>query len=332
MPNFLKGRRSKSRLRIGPSRLDLTSSENPVPPLPSPDFIPYAPPASPPASGSLRQRTPLLGKKRPADIPPPVPPKGTEFTLDKDLDNMEGIVDLTIIQNGVYDGVPSSPSSGFESSAYSSALSSDVSSTHHQYHASTSSLPSGAHSMFNNPNPFQTPAAGQKRKLGSNAWDRKISPKTRAPFSASVPTIRGHDDPSWTAPESWAVDVGADDDLAAVAGDTSSDGEDPALPKTAAGGAARKNKRKRNTLSVSGKPPRAHDERDSSYQIRIYRRDNTYHVATISLRATVADLIPYLNNKMLYDTSRETHRLYLKERGRGKSAAFLLAPGCGSSL
>ena len=129
----------------------------------------------------------------------------------------------------------------------------------------------------------------------------------------SVPTIRGNDDPSWTAPESWAVDHNDDD--AALAEDTSSEGEDVQL-KSPTGKRSRK---KRNTLSVSGKPsPRPYEDRDEPYRIRIYRWDNTYHVATISLKATVSDLIPYLNNKMLHDTSRETHRLYLKERGRGK--------------
>lgn len=318
-------RRTRSKSRLRPGRLDLTgSADHPVPPLPpSPDYIPYAPPppASPPAHPSSSRLAPLLGKgKKAADVPPPVPSKDTEYHLSKDLDHMEGIVDFDIyfdLQNGAYENAPSSPSSGLESSIYSSPFTSDGSSAHHYHHASTSSLPSGSRGIFSNPNPFQTPSAGMKRKAGPHDWDhRNVSPKNAAQFSASVPTIRGHEIPSWQAPESWAVEpiAGSNIEDAALAEDTSSEGEDGSQLRSPGG---RRKAKRRHTLSVSDRPPRGYDDRDGPYRIRIYRRDNTYHVATVRLRATVNELVPHLNGKMLLDTNREMHRLYLKERGRG---------------
>ncbi|EKM54878.1 uncharacterized protein PHACADRAFT_259045 [Phanerochaete carnosa HHB-10118-sp] len=242
---------------------------------------------------------------------------------------MEGIVDFDkyymLQRGGIYENAPSSPSSGLESSAYSSAFTSDGSSSHHYHHASTSSLPSAPHGIFSNPNPFQPPAGGVKRKIGLHSWEhRNISPKNPAQFpaSASVPTIRGHEDSLWKAPESWAVEpkTGIDEE---VAEGTSSEGEDVSRPRSPVG---RRNRRKRYTLSVSGRPRRSNDDHDDPYPVRIYRRDNTYHVATISLKSTVTELVPYLNNKMLLDTNREMHRLYLKERGRERLLAMTEKP------
>lgn len=328
-------RRTRSKSRLRPGRLDLSgSNDHPVPAVPSsPDYIPYIappPPASPPVHVSSSRLAPLLGKgKKAVDVPPPVPSKDIEYPLNRDINDMEGIVDFGIyygLQNGTYDNVPSSPSSGLESSAYSSALTSDTSSTHHPHHASTSSLPAGPRGLFSNPDPFQTPTIGVKRKQGPNGWDhRNVSPRDAGQFSASVPTIRGHENPSWKAPESWAVEPenGIHPEDMLLAEGTSSEGEDCDQLRSPGG---RRKAKKRHTLSTSGRPPRAYDDRDEPYRIRIYRRDNTYHVATIYLRSTVADLIPYLNGKMLLDTNREMHRLYLKERGRERLLAMTEKP------
>ncbi|GJE90159.1 adenylate cyclase-like protein [Phanerochaete sordida] len=328
--SILKKPRSKSRLR--PHKLDLSgSSDHPVPQLPSPDYIPYvAPPhSSPPAHAPSYRLAPLLGKgKKAADVPPPVPAKDAEYTLNRDLNDMEGIVNFDIlsqIQNGTYDNAPSSPSSGLESSAYSTALTSDTSSSHNVHHASTSSLPNGSRTLFSNPNPFQTTTAGVKRKVGHGYDHRNISPKTAGQFSASVPTIRGHEDPSWKAPDSWAVEPenGAlhPDDTVLVESEHSEGEEKDSDQRN-----GRRKGNKRHTYSSSGRQPRGYEDRDEPYRIRIYRRDNTYHVATIYLRTTVADLVPSLNGKMLFDTSRETHRMYLKERGRERLLAMTEKP------
>ena len=300
---ILKTARSKSRL---PKLSNLGTSDNAVPPVPShpsPDYIPYYPPASPPANTTSKGSR-FTRSKKALDQPPPVPSKDTEFELDKNLDDMDGIVDLNMHYQGLHEGVPDSPcSSGFESSVGSSTLSSDFasSSKHHHHHSSTSSLPNVP--QFKDPFHHPPPSKSKRgRKMG--AYEQIISPTTKGPFS-SVPTLRdGLNNSPWMAPESWAVEKGLDAEM--MSEEWSSDGED-----------VKKHRKKRNTMS--GKP-RSHDE--EPYRLRIYRRDNTYHVATISLKTSVSDLIPYLSNKMLHDPAREMHRLYLKERGRGLFLIF----------
>lgn len=307
MKNILKKARSVSRL---PKLLDPSSSDTAVasvpsvPKLPSPDFIPYNPPLPEPPHSTSGKAHGLRKNKKSQDHPPPVPLKDGEIMLDKNLDNMDGIIDFNIRYgtNGLYEGLPDSPSSGFESSVGSSALSSDFSSsTNHQAHASTTSLPTVPLGIFRDP--FHTPSNNPKRSRRPGTHDNIISPTTKGPY-ASVPTLRGGlNNSPWMAPESWAVEKGLDDE--ALSEDSSSDGED-----------TRRHRRRRDTTST-GKTMSRYDDRDDPYRLRIYRRDNTYHVATIPLKATVSDLLPYLDRKMLHDTNREMHRLYLKERGRG---------------
>ncbi|KAJ3841453.1 hypothetical protein EV361DRAFT_192838 [Lentinula raphanica] len=57
-------------------------------------------------------------------------------------------------------------------------------------------------------------------------------------------------------------------------------------------------------------------ETPSRFRIRIHRANNTYHVVSCGFNITVAQLTPKLNAKLLLGEERETHRLYLKERGR----------------
>jgi adenylate cyclase len=52
-------------------------------------------------------------------------------------------------------------------------------------------------------------------------------------------------------------------------------------------------------------------------QIRIYRANNAFHIATIAPHVSVASLTPALNERLLQGKDVEMHRLYLKERGRG---------------
>lgn len=315
-------RRARSSSRLAPSRLDLTvSAEHPVPPLPSPDITQVCPPPSPPPVPTIK-----LGRgrgKKKADGPSSISSKDTgyEFHLDRDIDNMDGIIDLAIasdLTTGIYSGDPSSPSSGFDTSTHSSGPSSDVSSTHHYFYTpvASSSPPNGPVTVFNDP--FQqTPISNLKRKWGPqhNFDARKISPKTRAPLPNPLPPAG--QEASWTAPESWAVDQGED------AGDTieysDSELEDLGGPKSPNGGPKRKRNR-RTTMSLDSKGTlRASvDVADRRYKIRIYRANNTYHLAQLSLGDTVQQMIPHLNEKVLFDKDRETHRLYLKERGRGK--------------
>ncbi|KAJ8594115.1 L domain-like protein [Rhizopogon salebrosus TDB-379] len=56
-------------------------------------------------------------------------------------------------------------------------------------------------------------------------------------------------------------------------------------------------------------------------RVRIYRADGSCHVAPISINSTVAELTPSLNQKLLPHQKRETHKLYLKQKGQGKFTA-----------
>ncbi|KAI0708948.1 hypothetical protein C8T65DRAFT_718401, partial [Cerioporus squamosus] len=117
--NFMK-KRSRSRLRSEPLPTE------PPPPLPSPaapDLSFHPTPTTPPGSISSRKDRPRKGKKLPYVSPPPLPPKESLYTLDTNLNEMDGIVDMSVLPTTNVDS--SSPGSGFESSYHSS---SDVSS------------------------------------------------------------------------------------------------------------------------------------------------------------------------------------------------------------
>ncbi len=217
---------------------------------------------------------------------------------------MDGIVDLKTvpeIPSDAHNGEISSPSSG----THSSSLSSDVSSTYRNRPSIRARLPSSSHGVFRDP--FAPAPPNSKRKAGPPAYDgRKISPKTR-PLSG--------DSQLWKAPESWAVEPG-NEDFGNAQEPTSTDDEDMLLtegdPLVECPDVAKKKnlrKRRRSSLGKTINKP--------TYKFRIYRADSTYHVASIELSATVKQLMKYLNNKLLLDPDRETHRLYLKERGRG---------------
>ncbi|KAI0784617.1 adenylate cyclase-like protein [Abortiporus biennis] len=62
------------------------------------------------------------------------------------------------------------------------------------------------------------------------------------------------------------------------------------------------------------------------YKIRVYRANGAYHVVSVDLSVTVDELTPQLNKKLLLDPERETHRLYLKERGRERLLALTERP------
>lgn len=296
-------------MRISPSQAD-------IPPPPSPDFIPFhhhIPPSPPPTAQSGQTSKKDRKKKANGQVPPPLPPKDTrepEITLDTDLDKMEGIIDLTILPPQTMSTDTSSPSSMFGSSDHSTGLTSDVSS-------SLGTMPYSAPGYTQQPtfnNPFH-PSSSSKRKMGPSDVDKgKISPKTRPPIhqklalQENVPPA--DDSPAWTAPESWAVEKEGEDPAGGAAAYSSSD--DSVTLK--APHAARK-KRRRTTIA---RELRAKGSGSHLFKIRIYRANNTYHVVSIDLGVTVAELTPVLNKKLLLDPEAEVHRLYLKERGRGE--------------
>lgn len=234
-------------------------------------------PTTPPGSFSSKKDRSRSSKRNPTYVTPPAPPpKDSLYTLDTNLDQMDGIVDLRVLPTAGVES--SSPGSGFESSYHSS---SDVSSMHF----------GSVNTSFSNP---FSPSPGQRRLApGAVPVDgRRISPKARGSGSHTV-CLDG-DSPSWTAPESWAVEK---------------EGEDPLAPYSSSDESARgKSGRKRRKRTPGNK---------QLYKVRIYRANNSYHVVSCDLNVTVSQLTPQLNRKLLLDPGVEPHRLHLKERGRG---------------
>jgi hypothetical protein len=300
--NLLKRARSLSRLTgASSSRLDLASSvDYSVPPLPSPDPTLAHPPPSPPAtSHSIKMRGRKSSKKKDFDtLAPFSAEKGMEYYLDRDIGNMEGIIntDLPDFNTSLPNPDPNSPGSLLGMSTDSSALSSDVSSVYH-HHPSTlsSSPPSGPSFTY----PFQPDNSSLKRKIGSNNYhfDKRLSPTTPAPWPPGVPPPG--QEAAWTAPESWEVEKGEE-----TMGGSGSEIDDHAYARNSSGRAQKK--KRRATMSMDGR-----------FKIRVYRANNTYHLAQLSLADTVQQMIPLLNQKLKLP-DRETHKLYLKERGRGQ--------------
>ena len=262
---------------------------DPPPPIPSPDVSFHPTPTTPPGT-SYPSKPPKKKKSKPVYVtPPPPPPKENLYTLDTNLNDMEGVVDLSVLpgaEGGVHSS--SSPGSGFETSTVLS--SSDVSSM--QF--GSGSVNTSQHSMFSNPNPFG-PNSQRRLAPGALAFDgRRISPKARPP-GVYQNGVGDGDSPSWTAPESWAVEK---------------EGEDPLGQAYSS-----------SDESVRGKSGRKRRKRATSskvlYHVRIYRANNSYHVVQCGLDVTVSQLTPQLNKKLLLDPGVEPHRLYLKERGRG---------------
>jgi adenylate cyclase len=60
-----------------------------------------------------------------------------------------------------------------------------------------------------------------------------------------------------------------------------------------------------------------HRSSGQQMEVRIYLSNGMHYVAKIGSNVTVAGLTPVLNQKLLLGMDVETHRLYLKERGRG---------------
>jgi adenylate cyclase len=153
----------------------------------------------------------------------------------------------------------------------------------------------------------------------------KISPKTKA-GPAALMALAPIDSPdtrlessaaSWEAPQSWAVEKDGEDP--AEPPDYSSSEESVTGRPTSIGHHPPKRHRSHYTSSRPKPPPKTTKQSlsNKTFKVRIYRANNTYHVASIGLSVTVANLTPVLNNKLLVESERETHRLYLKERGRG---------------
>ncbi|KAJ3763796.1 adenylate cyclase [Lentinula raphanica] len=122
---------------------------------------------------------------------------------------------------------------------------------------------------------------------GANGRSASNVPAISSNQSSSSSQLHDNDapppgSPSWVPPQSWDVQF-LDEDSHLNQGSSSQDGT---------------------------------SETPSRFRIRIHRANNTYHVVSCGFNITVAQLTPKLNAKLLLGEERETHRLYLKERGR----------------
>jgi adenylate cyclase len=283
--NMIKTR-SRSKLRDEPSHQNRNMLQAPPLPLP-PSFLPISPVKKYKAVKAKKNAgrfdpstsTLSLDQQSSPTISEPV------FRLDTNLDEMDGIVNLN--RNRGMD---------------SSSMSSGVESSHFSDHGFSS---------FASPPTFSDPFLPNAKIPKCQRSAPKISPNSTLP-DINIVKVDEESGPSWTAPESWAVDKEGGDKQEPEY--SSSDEDSSAISK-------RKSRRRTNTRLVTksvlfSKP----------FKIRIYRANNTYHVVSIGLSVTVADLTSQLPKRLLLDTERETHRLYLKERGRERMLALTERP------
>ncbi|KAF8134396.1 hypothetical protein EV363DRAFT_1561931 [Boletus edulis] len=255
----------------------------------------YPDPTPDPLSGSLSGPSPLPKKEKDRSRkrhrlnkqPPPLPKKDEQLLLkiDTDFTHMEDIIHAGA-PSGSLPSRPSASSSSFDSTSLG---------------LSTFTPPSPS-SIFIDP--FHPSSVFSKRK---HRHDRRVSPKTIMEHlhdNGELPTQQ------WTAPESWEIEK---EDVDGAADGASSGSEESLVASSS------------RTFDDS-KTHHAHKQTSSTSSskfvlVRIYRANGSYHVAQIPPHATVADLIPSLNAKVLRDSERETHKLYLKERGRERVLA-----------
>lgn len=266
-------------------------------------------------------------KRKASNLPPPLPPKegeslhglglGETLNLDTNIENMEGIVDM---RRHDPNSPPTSP--GGDSSSWSHY---QLPNPHPHYNSSSSGSfnpkTPPQHQFFSDPFHPTALCSSKTAKpppIGppGGLLDSKVSPKT----------VTG--DASWAAPDSWGI-IGEEDDDANQDVYSSSDDDAVGRPTTSTAlssthpndQSSRDGKRKsrRRTVKLAATSVTA---KSIPFNIRIYRSNNSYHVASIKLSVTVGELTPVLNTKLLGEKERETHRLYLKERGRGEHSSF----------
>ncbi|KAG1751292.1 uncharacterized protein EDB91DRAFT_598835 [Suillus paluster] len=280
---------------------------------------------SPPPPQVLKKDKKEKGRQLKGRLPPTAPrtpPLSPEkddgfIPIDLNFEHMEGIVDLTTLsgQNVAPSNV--SPSSAVDPSTASTSDS------------SLQPPPSPPHSssfVFSNPNPFSSTSPTNKRKAVIDI--RKLSPKSFPPsFGPEEAVVSGaivYEAPMWTAPESWAVEKDGEEE-ADPGGDSSSEESTSINTRYAdvtssfnSSSLSSKRKSRRKSTHPRKLPSRSSNDR---VRVRIYRADGSYHVAPISIHSTVAELTPLLNQKLFAHKERETHKLYLKERGRERVLA-----------
>jgi adenylate cyclase len=338
--------KSKSALRPDQIEAEHPSLRTPPPPIPDRDasFLPV-----------LKK-----SERKKSNSQPPSP--DAEFTLDTNIEHMEGIINLDSIHSSPPSAFPSyarsltrshsppslnlhtdvsSPSSGFDSSSHLSISLSD-----HSFYSTYYSPVTSAD--FSNPFlPTPLTAAAKRKGIQPRFKDKdkdkdKRTPPAERPLPPLPATIgsRWPDTTNWMAPESWAVEkVGDADELAAGESSSSEDSDPAIVPRRTSAIPPHAVVRGDGVTVVNGHPPvyahpplhpppppkrrrptkhRSSNATAQPMRIRIYRANSAFHIATITPQVDVASLTPALNEKLLQGKGVETHRLYLKERGRGE--------------
>ncbi|KAG2029697.1 hypothetical protein BDR03DRAFT_906490 [Suillus americanus] len=169
--------------------------------------------------------------------------------------------------------------------------------------------------VFSNSHPFSSTYPTSRRKACIDF--RKLSPKSLPPLvGPEDPDMFGataYETPLWTAPESWAVEKVGEEEVDVGSDSSSEESTRDATSSFNSSGLRSKHKSRRKSNHPHKLPSRGSDD---CIRVRIYRADGSYHVAPISIHSTVAELTLSLDQKLLAHKERETHKLYLKERGR----------------
>ncbi|KAG1739309.1 hypothetical protein EDB19DRAFT_1711525 [Suillus lakei] len=271
--------------------------------------VPSPPP--PPVSKKDKKGKGRQLKAQPLDVPrsPPLSPeKGDELmTIDLDFGHMEGIINTSLAGQNV---APSnvSPSSAVDPSTASTSGSSLQQPPSPTFHTS----------LFSNP--FSSTSPTSKRKAFIDL--RKLSPKSPphliGPEEADIFGVTVDETPLWIAPESWVVEKDGEEEADPGGDSSSEESTRDAISSFNSSGLSSKRKSRRKSNHPRKLPSRGSNDR---VRVRIYRADGSYHVAPISIHSTVAELTPLLNHKLFAHKERETHKLYLKERGRERVLA-----------
>ncbi|KAG5336303.1 hypothetical protein C0989_012240 [Termitomyces sp. Mn162] len=298
--------RSKSRLRANSNDRDHISLQNP-PPIPDAHVFKHLPSPSSPHECHKKEKGKDKShkKKKSSDVRPPSPPPKPE--PDKYDEDALRNIDLSqwrleeLINEGII-GASGQPASRLDSSQEISSPSSGIESS-----LDNSSYYSPIHLSGEFRNPFLTPHSEKRHGRIITKRSSWISPKDHKP--------------SWTAPESWGV------------GNHDLDAEyESSVDEDYGNEAIKAPDEERLSFAVPAvdldphdtipqPQPQARRKRDKGkkrvtpYTVRIYKDDDSFHEATMSLSTTVAELVPSLNEK-LFIPKHETYRLYVRERGR----------------
>lgn len=294
----------------------------------------FTAPSFDPSSAASIDSTVVMSKRfRKASRNKVNPAQDSMLRLDTNLSDMSGIVDSS--------RVGLSPADVNASSLWDQSGPSTMSNLPISSPLSSMGSPSRVgQATFATTNPFRS-------KSPPRNDDGRFPPPpvvTLSPISLPNPTDDSHTSSqdqnnhaaslaqSWTAPESWAT-IPRD---GCIEKDGSSDEEDygreieeptrPPSPTAASLRAARaealhrppslKRAREKSLPEPPLSPGTVDSHRQQNTSIRVYRVDGKYHVVSCPAKTTVVDMRNALTKRL--GVRGETHRLYLREKGRGK--------------